>query len=155
VPSASPFHRRIVVIGTSCPPLAGRGVRLALAVVAATALVVAVAGCGGTDDRPRTPATIEIVSPEPNEVTTPDLTVQLKLSGAELVSASATGGEVDPRRGHVHVSVDGRVMAMANDLEVPVAGLEPGAHVIQAEFVATDHLPFANEVFAAVTFTVA
>ncbi len=120
-------------------------------------LVGAVApACSGTEaGRPTTPARIEILSPEPNEVTGPDLTVRLRLRGGRLVSAAETGGEVDPRRGHVHVSVDGRTMAMANDLEVPVAGLEPGQHVIQAEYVATDHRPFANEVLAAVTFTVA
>jgi hypothetical protein len=118
------------------------------------ALVAAACG-GGTPARPRTRATLDIVAPEPNTTTAPDITLQLRLRHAELVPSTSSGGKVDPRRGHIHVSVDGRVIAMASNLEVPVSGLTPGEHTIQAEFVATDHLPFANDVLAAVTFTVA
>lgn len=120
-------------------------------------LVLTATACGGdgTPARPHTEATLDILAPEPNATTGPDLTVELRLRHATLVATSVSAGEVDPRRGHVHVSVDGRVIAMASDLEVPVSGLTPGEHTIQAEFVATDHLPFANEVLAAVTFTVA
>ena len=32
--------------------------------------------------------------------------------------------------------------------------LTAGAHTLEAEFVASDHLPFANRVVAAVTFDV-
>jgi hypothetical protein len=36
----------------------------------------------------------------------------------------------------------------------PLHGLRAGAHSLQAEFVATDHQPFANRVVAAVLFNV-
>jgi hypothetical protein len=109
----------------------------------------------GVADRPRTPARLEIVDPVPDATTGPDVTVRLALRGARLAPSTASGGRVDPRRGHVHVAVDGRLVAMASDLDVAVSGLTPGEHTVQAEFVATDHLPFANEVLAAVTFRVA
>ena len=35
-----------------------------------------------------------------------------------------------------------------------IPNLKPGKHTIQAEFVASDHLPFSNRVVAAVTFEV-
>ncbi len=80
--------------------------------------------------------------------------MQVVLRHARLVQGTQVGGRVDPRRGHIHVSVDGRVIAMINRPRVPVTGLSPGEHTIQAEFVASDHLPFANSVDAAVSFTV-
>ena len=87
-------------------------------------------------------------------MTGPDLVVRVRLRHAHLVQGTQVGGKVDPHRGHVHVSVDGRLIAMINRPRVPVHGLGPGEHTIQAEFVASDHLPFANSVDAAVSFTV-
>ncbi len=119
----------------------------------ATALA-ACSGGSGTGARPRTPATLEITAPEPNAVTGPDIVVRVVLRHARLVPGTQVGGRVDPHRGHIHVSVDGRLIAMINRPRVPVNGLTAGEHTIQAEFVASDHLPFANSVDAAVSFTV-
>jgi hypothetical protein len=43
---------------------------------------------------------------------------------------------------------------MTYGLEQVLHGLAPGEHWVRAEFVATDHLPFRNEVSDSVTFTV-
>ncbi len=43
---------------------------------------------------------------------------------------------------------------MAYELRAPLRGLTPGEHWVRAEFVATDHLPFRNDVSDTVTFTV-
>ena len=56
--------------------------------------------------------------------------------------------------GHIHVSLDGRLLSLYSGLEQSMTGLAPGSHVVQAEFVAADHGPFRNRVIAAVPFTV-
>jgi hypothetical protein len=122
-------------------------------VVASTA-----AGCASGPDsasRPRTPATLEIAAPDPNAVTSPDVTLRLVLRHARLVPGTQTGGAIRPHEGHIHVSVDGRVIAMVNRLSLPLTGLPRGDHTVEAEFVASDHLPFDNHVVAAVSFRVA
>ena len=50
--------------------------------------------------------------------------------------------------------VDGTLVAMPLRLTEQLPKLSPGSHTVQAEFVASDHLPFANRVVAAVTFSV-
>jgi hypothetical protein len=46
--------------------------------------------------------------------------------------------------------VDGSIVSMTYGTEqrVPLGGLEPGPHVLQAEFVAADHAPFDPRVTA-------
>ena len=104
--------------------------------------------------RPITSATLQIVAPAPNAVTGHSVELELRLTRAELVPATQVGGKIRPDRGHVHVSVDGVLVAMPAALEQPIPDLASGLHTIQAEFVAADHLPFANRVVAAVTFRV-
>ncbi|MEW6477770.1 MAG: DUF6130 family protein [Actinomycetota bacterium] len=103
-------------------------------------------------ERPATPARIQIVSPTPNQVTGPDVTVQVRLIGAREVPEQA--GEVKPDEGHIHVSLDGAVVAMAYQDTQVLKGLTPGQHSVQVDFVAVDHLPFKNRVTAGVLFTV-
>ncbi len=121
--------------------------------------VVAVAtGCGGSSTksgsatRPQTAARLEIVGPTPNQTTGTDVQLQLNLTGAQVVQT--TTGPLRPDEGHIHVSLDGRLVAMNYGTTQDLNGLTPGPHTVQAEFVATDHAPFANRVVAAVVFTV-
>ena len=133
-------------------------IRSALVLVPTLALLAACgssSSSGGAAARPRTPARIEILAPAPNAVTGPDPTVRLALHGAHLVPSNQIGGAIRPRQGHIHVSVDGQVVAMVNQPMVQLRGLAVGEHVVSAEFVASDHLPFANRVVAATTFRVA
>jgi Family of unknown function (DUF6130) len=115
--------------------------------------------CGGdakrsptASARPFTPARIQITSPTPNAVTGRDVNVQVDLIGAHEVQPSA--GTIRPDEGHIHVSVDGSVVAMAYSTTQELKGLTPGSHFVQVEFVAIDHLPFRNRVIAAMLFTV-
>jgi hypothetical protein len=107
---------------------------------------------GGTSSRPATDARIQILAPTPNQETGPDVTVQVKLIGAKEVPAVT--GTVKPDEGHIHVSLDGAVVAMAYGDTQTLKGLTPGQHSVQVDFVAVDHLPFRNRVTAAVLFTV-
>ena len=117
-------------------------------------------GCGSDNkssaprgpQRPATDARIQIVAPTPNQETGPDVTVQVKLIGAKEVPQVA--GPVKPDEGHIHVSLDGAVVAMAYGDTQTLKALTPGQHSVQVDFVAVDHLPFKNRVTAAVLFTV-
>jgi len=125
------------------------------------ALVLAGTGCTSTSPsgtslsrRPSTSATLEISSPAPNAITGRTINLVLRLEHARLVPPVQVGGRLFPDRGHIHVSVDGQLVAMPLQLTDPLPILSPGTHTVEAEFVASDHLPFANRVVAAVTFQV-
>jgi hypothetical protein len=111
-------------------------------------------GSSGPAARPTTHATLQIVSPAPNAQTGAEVDLRMHLTGARVVPGTEVGGRLRGDRGHIHVSVDGQLVAMPYSLDQTIPGLSPGSHTIQAEFVATDHLAFANRVLAAVTFTV-
>jgi len=107
-----------------------------------------------TTARPRTQAHLQIDSPTPNQVVTgSSIDLRLALQGATVVPPSQVSG-IDPTEGHIHVSVDGKLVSMTYGLTQKVTGLAPGTHTVQAEFVASDHRAFANRVVAAVVFQV-
>lgn len=105
--------------------------------------------------RPTTTARLEIVAPTPNETTGPNVTLTLNLIGAKIVPATLTSGTLRGDEGHIHVTLDGKLISMAYGTTQDLNNLTPGPHALQAEFVATDHAPFANRVIAAVAFQVA
>jgi len=124
-------------------------------VAMAFSLVGLGAACSGSGSgRPETPATLQIITPAPNAVTGSDVDLRLRLRDAHVVPGTQIGGKIRPDRGHIHVSVDGQITQMYYGTHQTVAGLTPGRHTIQAEFVASDHAPFSNRVVAAVTFEV-
>src|SRR2546421_11794632 len=114
-------------------------------------VLLALAGCskdGSTSlqsaARPATEARIQILAPTPNQETGPDVTVQVKLFGAKEVPQVA--GPIKPDEGHIHVSLDGNVVAMAYGDTQVLKGITPGQHSVQVDFVATDHIPFRTRV---------
>ena len=127
--------------------------------VVVSLILVGLTGCGSDKasaptvvERPTTDARIQIVSPAPNQETGPDVTIQVKLIGAKEVPQ--VSGPLKPDEGHIHVSLDGTVVAMAYNDTQTLKGLTPGQHSAQVDFVAVDHVPFKNRVTAAVLFTV-
>jgi hypothetical protein len=130
------------------------------------ALVVVAAACGGSGSsssgstatgastaRPASTGTLEIVEPKNGSSVTDPVTLRVSLTGAKLVAASTTN--VVPDEGHLHVSLDGNLISMTSGLEQELpAGLAPGTHVIQVEFVASDHAPFDPRVIASSSFKV-
>ena len=131
------------------------------AAVPALLLTLVLAGCGSGGSggpspkaaaRPTTNARIQILQPTPNQETGPDVTVQVQLIGAKEVPQS--GPPIKPDEGHIHVSLDGQIVAMAYGDSQMLKGLAPGQHSVQVDFVAADHIPFQNRVTAAVLFTV-
>ncbi len=103
--------------------------------------------------RPSTSAHLVIVSPRPNHVFhghPAPVSVQLQLDGGEIVPITST--RLVPNEGHVHVYLDGSLLAMTG-LAAQI-DVSPGRHTLRTDFVATDHGPFRPPVTATVTFEV-
>jgi hypothetical protein len=131
-----------------------------VALIAASVLVAACTGPGQTHPsipslgpRPSSPATVAIVAPENGSSVSGETTrVQLRLDGARIVPETTT--ELRPDEGHVHLYVDGSLVSMNYGLEQDIP-VQPGTHVLKAEFVATDHAPFNPRIWSSeVIFTV-
>jgi hypothetical protein len=141
-------------------PWRRRGVRerlIGFAVPLALAAVVTGGACANKTQsssgaRPTTSAQLVVESPAPNESVAPDFTLRLRLIGATVVNA--TTGKLTGTEGHIHVSIDNKLVSMAYGTSQDLHGIAPGGHNIRAEFVAIDHKPFKNRVIAAVLFTV-
>lgn len=116
---------------------------------------------GGTPtagQRPSSPAELTILEPQPGDVAPPDdIPVRIELENAEIVEEVSTN--ITPDEGHIHLSLDGEVLTLLGGLEENLAELageplEPGPHLLEAEFVAADHGFFIPRVVTSVTFTV-
>lgn len=119
------------------------------------ALALFVPGCSShSHARPATRAQLVILSPAPGAVTGTSVQLQLRLTGATVVPSGVAKGPLRGDQGHIHVSVDDKLVSMAYGTTQTLDNLTPGSHSLRAEFVATDHQPFANRVAAAVLFTV-
>jgi hypothetical protein len=134
-----------------------RKLRLTLIAVAAAAVILAACGSSKASTtpptRPLTNARLVILEPTPNQVTGPDVTLKFEVIGGTVLPPT----QVKPLRGdqgHIHVSVDGKLVQMAYSTQTQLTGLSPGSHSVQAAWVASDHLPFANPVVSAVLFRV-
>lgn len=100
-----------------------------------------------TPARPTSTATLALVQPQPNTVvTTTTLHVEFSLSGGRIVTI--TSKDLTTNTGHIHLSIDGRLMSMNYQLsqDVSLSAFAPGPHLLQGEFVAVDHLPFSPRV---------
>jgi len=140
----------------------GRFLR-ALGAAAGVAVVLGLsAGCTSNNNpatpapnsgaRPRSTATLTIVQPTAGAVLSgTTVHVQLGLTGGRVVPETSTN--LKPDLGHIHLSVDGKVISMLYGVvqDVPVA---KGTHLLTAEYVAQDHFPFNPRVIRSVTFAV-
>ena len=133
------------------------------------AVAVLVAGCAsspGASAGPETPlpsasagprpssnATLTVMQPTTGQsVAGPLVHIVIDLSGATIVSATTT--DVRPDQGHIHLYIDNNLVSMnyASTLDQTVPA---GTHVLRAEFVASDHVPFNPRVVTPnVVFTV-
>ncbi|MDP9222827.1 MAG: DUF4399 domain-containing protein, partial [Actinomycetota bacterium] len=80
------------------------------------------------------------------------LPIHLSLKNARIVKP--TTSNINPRKGHIHVSLDGSIVSMNYGLKDTIHNLSPGTHTLRVEFVASDHLPFNPRVFQEVAFVV-
>jgi hypothetical protein len=136
---------------TSC--LVAGAVLLAACATGGGAATVTSTGPAPIGPRPSSPAVLKIVSPKNGETVPASGTVlEVSLTGATLTSV--TSQNISPDEGHLHVSVDDRLISMTSGLRQELPELEPGRHVIQVEFVAADHLPFDPRVLTRAEFEV-
>jgi hypothetical protein len=139
------------------------------AAAAGLALVAALAGCSGggssgrsggqapattaAAERPSSPAKLTIDTPRNGAVVkTAGVQLRLGLRNAKIVALTTTN--IRPDQGHVHVTLDGRLISMNYRLSEALPKLTPGTHVLQVEFVAADHLPFEPRVLTQAAFEV-
>jgi hypothetical protein len=104
--------------------------------------------------RPTPLASLKLVSPtEGASVTGERLRVVMELEGGRVVSDETL---VTGDTGHIHVAVDGKMVSMTYGpvQEISLTPYGPGEHILEAEFVAADHLPFDPPVVARATFVV-
>ncbi len=131
----------------------------------ATLLLTACSGSGGSGGsaaapattalaaRPASTAKLTILTPRNGQTVssqTPE--VRLGLKGAKIVAQTST--RIQPDQGHVHLLVDGKLVAMNYGLNERLPKLNPGQHVVQVEFVAADHAPFEPRVLAQAAFNI-
>lgn len=135
--------------------MGARVTRLALPVLLAG--TVTLSGCGAgkssssSGKRPTTPVRVQITKPTPNQVVVGmTTTLEINVIGGTVVDR--TTGPLTPTEGHIHVTLDGRLVSMAYQTTQDLNGLTPGTHTVTAEFVAVDHQPFQNRPTAAVIF---
>jgi hypothetical protein len=136
--------------------------RRTILLVATPALLMAACSKGGGSSGPSAPsprpsstAKIEILSPTNGQTfqgSSVDVPTKLSLSGARIVPATTTN--ITPDTGHIHVYLDNQIVTMNFSLTGDVPNVTPGQHILRAEFVASDHLPFDPRVFVSVTFLV-
>jgi hypothetical protein len=123
---------------------------LMLGAIALGAGAFAVGGSQGRTGTVSAPdVTVEIVSPADGDDVPASRPIELEVSieGGELTSDPQA---TDPTRGHLHVFVDGELIAMPAT-STPEVELEPGDHDIAVEFTGADHRSFSPKIIDEVT----
>ena len=142
-------------------PNSSRTTRLALAALAVVLLGACSSGGGSTATpapttlvaRPSSTARLSILTPRNGQTLNRRASeVRLELAGARIVSHTTT--RIRPDQGHIHLLVDGKLVAMNYGLDERLPDLTPGQHLVQVEFVAADHAPFVPRVLTQAAFTV-
>jgi hypothetical protein len=133
-------------------------------IAAALTMGVLAAACGGSPSapasssaaasaRPSSTAKISFVSPKAGEVVNgTDVPVKIDLTGATIVQQTTT--DIRPDQGHIHLYLDDELVSMNYGLTATLHDVAPGTHLLRAEFVAADHVPFDPRDFTQVAFEV-
>jgi hypothetical protein len=102
--------------------------------------------------RPSSPAKLAFVQPQNNaQLRAGVVHIQLSLEGAQIVPQTTTN--ITPTQGHVHFSVNDKLIAM-NYTTMQDVPLQAGLYRLTAEFVASDHVPFNPRVMTTVVVSV-
>jgi hypothetical protein len=108
---------------------------------------------GNIADRPASTGKLAIEAPRNGQVVKgSNLTLKVDLTGAKVVPATTT--KIVPNQGHLHVTLDGKLISMNYGLSEKLPKMSLGTHLIQVEFVASDHLPFDPRVIKQAAFQV-
>jgi hypothetical protein len=111
------------------------------------------AGNTTSADRPSSTGKLAIEAPRNGQVVKgSNLTLKVNLTGAKVVPATTT--RITPGQGHLHVMLDGKLISMNYGLSEKLPKMTLGTHLVQVEFVASDHLPFDPRVITQAAFQV-
>jgi hypothetical protein len=125
---------------------------LLVAGVVGTVAPATACSSSGATTRPFSNAQLEILQPTPDEITGPDVHLEFRVVGATVVPS--TNGPLRGDQGHIHVYIDGQLVSMYFGTTQDHPNTPPGRHALRAEFVATDHRPFARRIVNSVLFQV-
>ncbi|MEX2274223.1 MAG: hypothetical protein WEA10_01465 [Actinomycetota bacterium] len=108
-------------------------------------------------NRPASTASLGIDEPTMQErvLQGAPIPVRLDLRGGRVVQESSSA--ITPDEGHIHLTLDGRLLSMTYGPNAPLelpGDLDTGEHLLEVEFVATDHFPFDPRVRAETSFEV-
>jgi hypothetical protein len=104
--------------------------------------------------RPSATARLLILSPLPDVLYPGDpatVPILLRLEGGQLAPATST--RVASNIGHIHVSLDAKLISTVTTLSGRIS-VDSGRHVLRAEFIAGDHGPFNPPVEVSASFRV-
>jgi hypothetical protein len=120
---------------------------LMLVAFATGAGAFALGGPSGTAPAPD--VTVEIVEPAEGATVPAGRPVMLdvQIDGGELTTDTQSD---DPTRGHLHILIDGELIAMPAT-STPEIELEPGEHDVAVEFTGADHRSFSPKIIDEVT----
>ncbi len=106
----------------------------------------------GNCAQPPQNAAIEILSPRPGqEVTTTQIRVKVKTSGAELENLWSAADRSEAA--HLRLALNGKTVSRVDAADQTIDGL-PGDHELVAELVSSDRKPFCDRVTDEVKFSV-
>ena len=113
-----------------------------------TVLFLASAVVSASRQEPRTPAPVpgavmivlKLVNPE-QQAAKHSATVQVTVTGIELVDPATAGEKPVPGQGHLHYRVDAGVVVATPVPKLSFHELKPGDHVITVTLAANDHTP--------------
>lgn len=99
--------------------------------------------------RLRSPAAVRVIEPSAGAVTGEVVHARFAVTGARVTQPSRT--RIVSDEGHLHLTLDGRALDMqyTSDAELRV---RKGPHVLNVEFVSSDHRPFNRRVTTSVRF---
>ena len=84
--------------------------------------------------RPDTAARLEIVAPGPNETLGPNFVLNLNLTGAKIVPANVIGGPLKGDEGHIHVTLDGKLISVLPQLLPGGTSAQKAAQAVVEKF---------------------
>jgi hypothetical protein len=136
--------------------------------LAAVAVALSAAACGSgqaasgppappTSPRPGGAARLTIITPASGTVIhARTVHAKVRLTGASTENPATT----QALPGFIHLYLDSKIISIApvasnnSVTKQAIRRVKPGRHMLKAEFVGPDHLPFRPRVTAVVTFTV-
>jgi hypothetical protein len=80
-----------------------------------------------------------------NKAKNREATVEVEVSGVEMVDPAQTDGQPNPGQGHIHYRVDGGPIVATPSTKLSFHELRPGRHQLHVQLAGNDHKPLGPE----------